>query len=578
MAQPVAGNQYPATGSRHPTRVYVRRGVPALPQPAARPGQPANSRQQARAAPNTGHDGAPREPDNAESREDTADARDTAGTQDVAGTGTKGETALKEKILVGHKLRRFRQSAGLSQTAMAEVLDISPSYLNLLEHNQRPLTVSLLLRLGNSFDIDIKNFAEDESPALMTELAEVFGDPLLAGERITRREIEDFVAAAPSAARGMLAMFHAYRKVRDRLEAASADGRHETGIDNPVEHVRDLLQQENNHFAELEQSAQSFRNEVLSQTSAEARRAGGESGGLLEALVRHAAKGGKKGQALKVRIIPAHIMDTQLRRFDAHRREILLSEALRRPQRLFHLLVQLALVNHTKIIDAQCERLGVDKGPARSLLRNTLAGYFAAAVMMPYDSFLSSARELRHDVDLLGRRFGASFEQVCHRLTSLNAPNAKGIPFFFIRVDDAGNISKRLAAGGMQFAKNGGTCPRWDLHKAFRTPGQMLFQAAELPNGQKFFTIARTVPQLWAPAGEPPPEFAVALGCEMHHARDLVYMDHLDAGRKPRHDKIGIGCAVCERMDCAQRAHAPVGHDVRFDGPTRRVGLYNLDN
>ena len=472
---------------------------------------------------------------------------------------------MQEKILVGHKLRRFRQSAGLSQTAMAEALDISPSYLNLLEHNQRPLTVALLLKLGNSFDIDMKSFAEDDSPALMTDLAEVFADPLLSGERVSRRELQDLVTAAPSAARGMLSLFQAYRKVRDQLEMNSGDGRHVGGLDNPVERVRDVLQQANNYFAEAEAAADAFREAVTSEMAGDH--------GLLESLIRHTAT----DPGLRVRIIPAQVMGSQLRRYDYHRREILLSESLLRPQRTFHLLVQLALIQSSGFIAELTEAHGLADDSARSLFRTTLASYFAAAVMMPYDSFLEAARDMRYDLDLLGRRFDASFEQVCHRLTSLNAPQAKGIPFFFLRVDDAGNISKRLAAGGMQFAKNGGTCPRWDIHKAFRTPDRMLFQAAELPNGQKFFTIARTVPRPWAPAGDSPPEFAVALGCEMHHARDLAYADEFDGLKRRQLDPIGIGCAVCERMDCAQRAHPPVGHEVRFDGHSRRIGLYDLE-
>ena len=472
---------------------------------------------------------------------------------------------MQEKILVGHKLRRFRQSAGLSQTAMAEALDISPSYLNLLEHNQRPLTVALLLKLGNSFDIDMKSFAEDDSPALMTDLAEVFADPLLSGERVSRRELQDLVTAAPSAARGMLSLFQAYRKVRDQLEMNAGDGRGAGGVDNPVERGRDGLQQANNYFPEAEKAADEFRQLVMGGAA--------DSSGLLEALIKHTA--GDPG--LRVRILPVNVMGTQLRRYDYHRREILLSEALRRPQRIFHLLVQLALIRQSGFITDLTEAHGLEDDGARSLFRTTLAGYFAAAVMMPYSSFLEAARDLRYDLDLLGRRFGASFEQICHRLTSLNAPNARGIPFFFLRVDDAGNISKRLAAGGMQFAKNGGTCPRWDVHKAFRTPDRLLLQAAELPNGQKFFTMARTVPRPWSPAGEDAPEFAVALGCEMHHARDLVYANDLEGTKRRQLDPIGIGCAVCERMDCAQRAHPPVGHEVRFDGNSRRIGLYDLE-
>ena len=209
---------------------------------------------------------------------------------------------MQEKILVGHKLRRFRQSAGLSQTAMAEALDISPSYLNLLEHNQRPLTVALLLKLGNSFDIDMKSFAEDDSPALMTDLAEVFADPLLSAERVSRRELQDLVTAAPSAARGMLSLFQAYRKVRDQLEINAGDGRGAGGVDNPVERVRDVLQQANNYFPEAETAADKFRQLVMGGAA--------DSGGLLEALIKHTA--GDPG--LRVRILPVKVMGTQLRR------------------------------------------------------------------------------------------------------------------------------------------------------------------------------------------------------------------------------------------------------------------------
>ena len=272
---------------------------------------------------------------------------------------------------------------------------------------------------------------------------------------------------------------------------------------NPVERIRDVLQQANNYFAIIEEVADNFRaNATVGGT--------GHGDALMENLVGYA----DNMLGLRVRIIPVAVMGSQLRRYDHHRREILLSEALRRPQRQFHLLVQLALISQSKCLDAECANHDIEDAACRSLLRMTLAGYFAAAVMMPYDAFLEAAKELRYDLDLLGRRFGCSFEQVCHRLTTLNAPNARGIPFFFIRVDDAGNISKRLAAAGMQFATHGGTCPKWTMHKAFRTPEKILTQTAELPNGQKYFMLARTAPPLWSPTLAQSPEFAVTLGCE----------------------------------------------------------------
>ena len=126
-----------------------------------------------------------------------------------------------------------------------------------------------------------------------------------------------------------------------------------------------------------------------------------------------------------------------------------------------------------------------------------------------------------------------------------------------MRVDDAGNISKRLAAAGMQFATHGGTCPKWAVHKAFAHL-KNTHPSIELPGGQKFFT-ARTVPPLWSATSGSTTEFAVALGCELHHARDIIYADHMDISKPKQLELIGIGCAACERMDCTQRA------------PTRRL-------
>jgi len=479
---------------------------------------------------------------------------------------------MQEKILVGHKLRRLRQSLELSQTAMSEILDISPSYLNLLEHNQRPLTVALLLRLGNSFDIDLKEFAEDDSAALNTTITEIFADPLLAEERVPRREIQDMITAAPGAARAIYTLFQAYRKVRDEIEVTAGDGRFVTKVNSPVEQVREFLQSQNNYFTLLEDAAET----LCEKAGISFEGVSGEKSALENPLGKIATYI-TNTLGLRVRVMPVDIMQNQLRRYDQHRREILLSEALRRPQRQFHLLVQLALISQQDLLDEICAMLDSSDPQTISLLKVTLAAYFAGAVMMPYDAFLDSAKALRYDLELLARRFGTSLEQVCHRLTTLNAPHMRGIPFFFVRIDDAGNISKRLAAAGMQFATHGGTCPKWAIHKAFRTPEKILTQAVELPGGQKFFTLARTVPPLWSSASEASTEFAVALGCELHHARDIIYADQLDINR-PRHlEPIGIGCAACERMDCTQRAHPPIGHELRFDGHMRRVGLYDLD-
>jgi len=470
---------------------------------------------------------------------------------------------LNEKPMVGHKVRRLRQQLGLTQSDMASTIGISASYLNLIEHNQRPVTVPLLFKLGQSFDLDLKEFAADDSSRLIADLTQMFADPALTGNRISKRELRDFASAQPNIAAGLLQFYNAYLDIKTNIHSAavtSEDGRQRLSSASMVEEVRLFLQEAGNHFPELEDAADAFI----------------EDAGLnRDTLYSDICRWFKAQNGYDVQIVPAETMQQSLRRYDPHRSRILLSEALRRPQRIFQLLLQAAISTQGEVIDKIIAR--AENPEIAALLRNTLAGYFAGAVMMPYSDFAEAARSMRYDIDLLGRRFGVSFEQVCHRLTSLNRPGDRGISFFFIRVDLAGNVSKRLSAGKMQFANHGGTCARWVVHHAFRVPSKIVTQIAELEEGQHVFTLARTVSPLWTPPGQPEPEFAVALGCDIAHARDIVHADHLDIGKSMTPIPIGIGCHVCERLDCAQRAQPPLGHQVRFDPYTRKLGLFDLE-
>ena len=480
-----------------------------------------------------------------------------------------------EKILAGHKLRRFRQTIDLSQSAMAETLGISPSYLNLLEHNQRPLTAAILLKIGSSFNINVMEFAEDDTNSLINNLSEIFTDPVMSEERVTRRDIQDIVTASPNVSRAIIKMFQAYRSVRDELENnVGAQGAQGVPLilSNSVEQVRHMLEKNNNYFAALEDQSLELRNHIHSPikgVSAKSMPQDTDFNALISYIHDRLSIG--------VRVMPADIMNNNLRRYDHHRQEILISEVLRRPQRIFHLLVQYALIEQNQVINPLIQDIETLNEQTISLMRITLAGYFAAAVMMPYSQFLQAANSLRYDIDLLSRRFGVTFEQACHRLTTLNAPNQKGIPFAFVRIDDAGNISKRISAAGINFALHSGACPKWSVHRSFRTPGKTLVQAAELPNGQQVLSIARAVPPLLTSSTQPAPEFAIALGCELHHANDVVYADHLETGKHKQLEPVGVNCSVCERLECTQRSQPPIGYELRFDSHMRRVGLYDLD-
>ncbi len=475
--------------------------------------------------------------------------------------------AVEKKAMLGHKVRRFRQEQNLSQTDMAEMLEISASYLNLIEHNQRPVTVPLLFRLGQVFQIDLREFAEDEAAALAAGLREMFSDPLFEGVSIREQEIREVAEVSPAATQAVMNLYKSYAEMREDTQALVerlADPNMIQGLDAqvfPIEEVRDFQQSQSNHFPELETAA-----EALWQD------AGLEAGNLYHGLAGHL----QAVHGIGAKVMPVDIMGETLRRYDFHRRRVLLSEMLPASGRNFQLAVQLALSSQGELLDRLVAKAELSSRDAEKLCRISLAGAFAGAVLMPYDAFLTSAKELRYDLEILQNRFGVSFEQVCHRLTTLQRNGARGVPFFFIRIDNAGNISKRLSGAGFHFARFGGTCPRWIIHDAFRAPGTVHTQQASMPDGSTFLTIARTVDPILGGHHGRQPRLAVALGCDMGQAKHLVYGDAMDLKNKQAATDVGVSCRVCERLDCGQRAHPPLNHRLRLDENVRRIAPFAI--
>lgn len=478
-------------------------------------------------------------------------------------------STAERKAIIGHKIRRFRKNRDLSQTQMASMIGISPSYLNLIEHNQRPVTVSLLFRLGQAFEVDLKEFAEDDEARFAVELGEVFSDPLFEGTAIGNAEIQELSAAAPNAAQAMVKLYQVYRQMWESAqqqadtagdrETISTAGRHVS----PVDEVRDFLQERANYFGDLEDITEAMWEECdLTH------------GEVCRGLMKHI----KDNLGLETKIMPVSVMGDVLRQYDHHRRRIMLSEASLPEGRTFQLAVQYALLMHGDTLDEIVAEAPLSSEEARGLLRYVLANYLAGALMMPYQPFLASAQETRYDIELLRRRFGASFEQVCHRLTTLQRPGARGVSFFFLRVDNAGNVSKRLSGGGFQFARFGGTCPRWVVHDAFSTPGQILTQVIRMPDDTTFFTIARTV----SPGGAMPtnsvPWHAVAMGCDIRDAENLVYSDGLDVNNPANQTPMGVSCQLCTRFDCTRRAYPPLNRTVAIEENVRRTAPFIFED
>ncbi len=469
---------------------------------------------------------------------------------------------MDKKAMLGPKVRRLRRERGLTQAQMADQLGISASYLNLIEHNQRPVTVPLLLKLGQNFGVDLQAFAEDEESRLVAGLREVFADTLFDGSDIKNQDLKELAAVAPTLGQAVVTLYRAFREQREDLQNLGerlADRDKLNLVHNaqfPLEEVRDFFHAHHNHFPEIEAVAEALWAE-----------ANPERGDLYRGLVDWLLK----EQGVRVKIMPADVMGYAVRRFDRHGRRILVSEMLAPSGRNFQLAAQIALLRHRELINGIVDAANLSGDEARRLARIGLTNYFAGAVLMPYDRFLEGAKRERYDIDVLRRRFDASFEQVCHRLTTLQRPGARGVPFFLIRVDSAGNVSKRFSGAGFHFARFGGGCPRWIVYEAFRTPGKIHTQLAQMPDGTAYFSIARTAVKAGGGYRSPPQQFAMALGCDVAHAGQIVYADGIDLEHTEAATPIGVNCRLCPRSDCSQRAFPPLNHRLIVDENLRGV-------
>lgn len=472
---------------------------------------------------------------------------------------------MREVPPLGSRVRALRRRRGLSQVQLAERLSISGSYLNLIEHNRRALSAPLLIKLAQIFELDLTTFAAENDTRLATEVMEAFGDSLFEGHELVAEEVRELTASAPGLARAVLTLYQAYRNARESAQTLALrlyDRDDLTGVDRsrlPSEEVSDLLQRHVNYFPELEEGAEALRRDA---------RLDGED--LYQALVRHL----HDSFSVQVRVETVAAMHGAVRRYDEHSRVLSLSEALRRGSRNFQVACQLGLLRESATLDRIASDAVLTTDESRALGRVTLANYFAGAVMMPYRPLLEAARAERYDLDLLGHRFRASFEQVCHRLTSLRRPGAEGVPFHFVRIDVAGNISKRFSASGLRFARFSGACPRWNVFAAFLTPGMIRVQVQQMPDATKYFWVARTIRRNPGGYHAPLSVLAIGMGCEIGYARELVYADGVDLTSAEAVVPVGVTCRLCERSDCAQRAFPALQHPLRVNENVRGVSFF----
>ena len=462
----------------------------------------------------------------------------------------------ERRLYVGPSLRRLRRDLGLTQSDMAQDLEVSASYIALLERNHRPLSAEMLVRLAQTYRLDVAALAA-ESGDDSARLRAALRDPMFGGIELKALEVADAAANFPGVTEAFLRLYTAYREEQLALADRSVDGRDGEDASDPVAESRRFLAARRNSFPLLDDAAERLAQAVAAD----------------EGLAGHL----KARHGLRVRRLPPDVMTGATRRLDRHRREVLLDDTLDGASQSFQLALQTAYLElEAEIGEVLAEGAFETEGGQR-LTRRALASYAAAALLMPYTPFARAAEARRYDVEALGRQFGASFEQTAHRLTTLQKPGQERVPFFFIRVDEAGNVSKRLDGAGFPFARHGGGCPLWSLHQAFRTPRQIVTQWLELPDGQKFFSIARTVTAGGGGFGAPRIERAIALGCAEEHAHRLVYAaDH--RGGPEQATPIGVTCRLCHRADCAARSAPPIGRQILPDDYRRTLAPFGFSD
>jgi predicted transcriptional regulator/DNA-binding XRE family transcriptional regulator len=466
---------------------------------------------------------------------------------------------------LGAKVRALRRRENLSQTDLAQRLGISPSYLNLIENNHRALPAPLLIKLAKLLGVEIAAFADDEDGRLMTALFEALSDPLFESQEVLAAEVRELTSSSPTIARAILSLYRSYQQARESAESLSSrlfEGERQTGLDLShvsSEEVSDLIQHHMNYFPDLEQAAEDLWRKAQLNTD-----------DIYPGLVRHL----KKAHAVNVQIVPAKAGETILRRFDPEEKVLAVSELLPTRSRKMQLAYQVGLLSLGPVLDRLTSSPLLTTDDSRALARAALANYFAAAVLMPYQGFLTSAIEQRYDLDVIGRRFGVGFEQVAHRLTTLRRPRSEGVPFHMIRIDIAGNISKRFSASGIPIARFSGACPRWNIFAAFSTPGMVRIQLSRMPDGSDYFCLARTVKADSHGFHAQPRTHAIGLGCPVTRARELVYSDGLDLGNADGYVPVGVTCRLCERTDCEQRAFPSLRHPLKINENVRGASLY----
>ncbi len=468
---------------------------------------------------------------------------------------------------IGSKIRKERRGKGFTQSDLSKKLEISASYLNLIESGRRTITVPLLIKIGNELGISLKDLTVESNKRLLSDVMEVLSNESFEDLDITNQETTEFISNNPNIAKALLSLNDSYKSFRDdtqnRLEKLDVESsiKENQSTRLPVEIVSDFLQENKNYFDNLEKNAEKIRDKIYFE---EGHRTIGHS------LIQYLSNEHK----VEVKVASTSESEKTIRYYDKNKKILFLSEMLTYSARNFHLAYQIGYFDAQIVIDKIINDNKIYSEELISLLKISLLNYFAAALLMPYESFLIKAKKCNYDIEILMHHYATSFEQVTHRLTNLQRPGNEGVPFHFLKTDIAGNVSKRFSLSGIHIPRHGGSCPRWNVYIAFMNPGKIHPQISKMPDGKVYFCIARAFEKGIEKYGIPKSFVSIGLGCDIQYAKELTYSEGMDLTNKNLETPIGVSCRICPRLDCQQRAFPPIDKDLKLDINARGTSPY----
>jgi len=469
-------------------------------------------------------------------------------------------------LQIGHKIKTKRRKLGISQLDLSKKLSISPSYLNLIESGKRKINVDLLLKLSNVMGIEISDISKKVDTNLYQNLMDLLGDNLFEDLDITNFDIKELVNTNPLIAKALVKLGDNYKKQNQDIvsKVENISGKF---IDNrknsfPGEVVSDFLQENENYFPKLEEFASNFYNKIQTNNRV------GYTSICKYLLSKH---------GIEVKDVVPDEKKPFTKQFDLVKKIFLVSDYLTLETKKLYAGAQVAQLEAGKTIDEYLNSFSFPSEESKKLSQVALLNYAGAAIIMPYKPFYEECIKQRYDVELLQNTFAVSFEQVAHRITCLQDPKMKGIPFHMLRADVAGNISKRFSLSGIEIPRYGGACPRWNIYKAFTMPGKINAAISKMSNGEKYVCIARTVEKGIGKHGMEKTLLSIGLGCQVKYAKDFVYADLLNLNDKKTETPIGVNCRTCDRMDCQQRAFPPLHKKFDIDLNKRGISVYVAD-